>query len=498
MKKYNKYIISLILVVTQIVFFGCDSFLEPEAKGFINPASFFKNEADAEAAVLSGYRTFGSDIPGSFGWHRDFVFEVMHDDFIVRPNVYNLNNVGRDSEFIDFTPTRGPIEWGFYNVGIINTFSWAIDGISGIEDFARKNELIAEAKFLRAYNYFIMVRLFGGLPVIEKSLVNADEASNIPRKSKEEVYDLIIRDLTAGTSDLPPTNMAGRPTKYSAMGLLSQVYLTLGQWSDAASWAKKVINESDRILLPSVWDPFNAYEENTAESLFEIQYKLEVQRANQVGNWPRGIGVNSDQDYFLGPNWGGIYVATNDLLSDFEEGDIRREMIATQVTRDNGEVCYFNADNLVPNYPIKRVSRKYINGEEANNNSSYNFIALRLAEIYLIAAEAENEANGPVNALQYINPIRNRAGLPNLQDSNPAAANSQDAFRTAVRKERRTELFDERVRYFDLLRWGTLVERVKAVKPNAQIQPHHVLWPIPQYVFERNEGMSEEDQNPGY
>ena len=457
----KKYIITIRLFITYILLFsciGCDNFLETEPRSFINPSTFFITESDAEAAVLGGYRTFGSGISGSFGWHQDFQLAAMSDDFTVRP-LANPNDVDRN-----------------------------------------KQALIAESKFLRAYNYFIMVQLFGGVSIIDKALETPEEASNIPRGTVDEVYDLIVSDLITGSEDLPETSpLPGRPSKYAAMALLAKVYLTRGEWADAASWAKRVINESDRELLPPIWHVFDDSNENNQESLFEIQYEIELQRANQVGNWPRGIGANADKDYFLGPNWGGVYIASEDLIADFEQGDERRSMIATEVSNAVGEVLTFNADGATPNYSIKRTPSAYINGLESNNNSSYNFIALRLAEVYLIAAEAENEANGPSSALQYINPVRNRAGLINIEVTNPIVASDKSAFRSAVRKERRTELFDERVRYFDLLRWGTLVERVLAVTPDAQIQPHHVLFPIPQDVFERNDGMNAgTDQNPGY
>ena len=137
------------------------------------------------------------------------------------------------------------------------------------------------------------------------------------------------------------------------------------------------------------------------------------------------------------------------------------------------------------------VPSSYIEGIEANNNSSYNYIYMRLGEVYLIAAEAENEANGPGNAHAFINPVRARAGL------DPLSGLSQEQFRDAVRNERRHELYDERKRYFDLLRWGNVIERTKAVKPTANIQAHNILWPIPQDAIDRNPALKG-NQNPGY
>ena len=161
------------------------------------------------------------------------------------------------------------------------------------------------------------------------------------------------------------------------------------------------------------------------------------------------------------------------------------------MVRSDGTVIPFFADGATPYYLLKRAPSAYIEGLESNNNSGYNFIYMRLAEVYLIAAEAENEANGPANAYQYINPVRERAGLA------PLSGLSQKQFRTAVRNERRHELYDERKRLFDLLRWGNLVERTLLVKPEAQVQPFHTLWPIPQSATNRNPAL-QSDQNPGY
>lgn len=361
-----------------------------------------------------------------------------------------------------------------------------------MDDFANKDALIAEAKFMRAFSYFTLVRLFGRVPLIKNSL-EADEVKEIPRSTtEEEVYDLIISDLEAGVANGWETAPApGRATKWAAMSLLAKVHLTLGNWTQAAQLAKRVIAESDHVLLPVYKDILSDKNENNAESIFEFQFRLEDERANQVGNWPRGIGPQQNKDYFMGPNWGGVYIATPDFLNSFEAGDVRRELISQSVTRSDGLVIEFYADGEPANYPLKRVPSKYIEGIESNNNSSYNFVFLRLGEVYLIAAEAENEANGPADAYKYINPIRNRAGLADLSGL------TKEQFRTAVRNERRHELYDERCRYFDLLRWGIVVERTLAVKPTAQIKDYHTKWPIPLSAIDRNPAL-EGDQNPGY
>lgn len=487
MKYTTILLIALLLGAT-----SCEDFLKEEPTSFINPATFFKTPADAEAAVVAGYDFYGGFNPATFGWNRDFTFEAMHDDFVVRP-LGNPNNIGEQALYRDFNSANDNVFQVYNNFFEgMNTFGVTVDGISGMDDFQDKNTLIAEAKFLRAFSYFVLVRLFGRVPLIQNTLL-ASEVESIPRASSaDEVYDLIISDLEAGVDDLWEEAPApGRATRWAAMSLLAKVYLTRQNWNEAATLAARVINESPHRLLPVYADVFSDQNENNEESIFEIQMAIDGERSNQVGNWPRGIGPDGNSDFFQGPNWGGVYVASDDLLASFEEGDVRRDLISTSVTRSDGTLIEFNADGITPNYPLKRVSSAFIEGTESNNNSGYNFIFMRLAEVYLIAAEAENEANGPGNAAAYINPVRERVGLA------PLAGLSQEEFRQAVRDERRHELYDERTRLFDLLRWGNLVERTMAVKPDAQIEPFHTLWPIPQSAIDRNPAL-QGDQNSGY
>ena len=483
--------IGKVMVLSMLIMgLGCENFLKEEPQSFIGPSTFFQTPADAEAAVIAGYDELGGFNPGTFGWYRGWTFEILNDDWDTRPEVAanNSRNVGR---YITFDPDATLVQTVYIQwMDGMNTFSTAIDGINGMEDFDGKQALIAEAKFLRAYHYFVLVRTFGPVPIIDQAL-GAEEARNLPRAgSTDEVYELIISDLEAGVQNLPEQASApGRATRWAAMGLLAKVHLTLENWTEAVQLAQAVIQNSPHQLLEEYTQIFSDDNENNAESIFEIQMEVGSERSNQVAQWPRGIGADGNQDYFLGPNWGGVYIATQDLLSDFESGDVRRSLIDTMVTRSDGTEIVFNADGVTPWYSIKRTPSAYIEGRESNNNSGYNFIFLRLGEVYLIAAEAENEANGPSNAYQYINPVRERAEL------SPLSGLTQQEFRLAVRKERRTELFDERKRLFDLYRWGTLIERVKEARPDAQIQSHHRLWPIPTGALDNNPQLT---QNPGY
>ena len=329
-----------------------------EPVSFINPNTFFKTPADANAAVVAGYDFYGGFNAGTFGWWRDYTFEVVSDDFVNRP-LGNSNNARELAFYNDFLPSTVLIETVYNNhVEGLNTYAVAIDGIENMEAFNGQQALVAEAKFLRAYSYFHLVRLFGRVPVIEEPLTN-DEVTELPRAgSIEEVYALIIRDLEAGVDNLPEAAIApGRATRWAAMALLSKVHLTLENWDEAASLAARVIEESPHILLPEYADIFRDNNENNAESIFEIQMLLGDERSNQVGNWPRGIGADGSKDFFLGPNWGGLYIATQDLLDTFEPNDARRNLIATSVTRSDGTLIEFNADGEEPHYALKRGAK---------------------------------------------------------------------------------------------------------------------------------------------
>ncbi|MEO0333247.1 MAG: RagB/SusD family nutrient uptake outer membrane protein, partial [Bacteroidota bacterium] len=385
-----RYLKHILLSVIVFVTLGCEDFLKEEPRSFINPSTFFQTEADAEAAVIAGYNFYGGFNAGTFGWWRDFTFESLHDDFVIRP-LGNPNNVREMAFYRDFTPANNLINSVYQNFfDGVNTFSVAIDGIGGMEEFPNQQALIAESKFLRAFSYFVLVRLFGRVSIIDQSL-DASEVRERPRAtSTDEVYELIISDLNAGVNDLwEEAPLPGRATKWAAMSLLSKVHLTLGNWNEAAQLAARVVNESPHELLPVYADVFSDQNENNAESIFEIQMELGDERSNQVGNWPRGVGPEGNDDFFLGPNWGGVYIASEDFLNSFEDGDIRRQLIDTSVVRSDGTLIQFFADGAPPYYALKRVPSAYIEGLESNNNSGYNYIHTRLAEVYLIAAEAE-------------------------------------------------------------------------------------------------------------
>ncbi|MCS7020067.1 MAG: RagB/SusD family nutrient uptake outer membrane protein [Cytophagales bacterium] len=370
-----------------------------------------------------------------------------------------------------------------------------------------RDQFIGEAKFMRAFAYFNLVRLFGDVPLHVKEIKSASEV-NIPRTPVAQVYAQIERDLIEAATQLPPSysgsglgNEIGRVTRWSALAMLADVYLTQRKFAEARATALRVINESDRILMPNYRDNFAARggQENSRESLFEIQF------ANQgatVGTAPLANNYGFIMDAINVFNGGTASLAayrptddedtgnevgfTGGLIQAFEDGDLRRDVCFTRGLGTGGRTVWL-------------TWKHHVVGSGATNQ--VNFPVYRLAEMLLIYAEAQNELGGPdAQAYEFINRIRRRAfGLPLNQTSTrdlPPGL-SQAAFREAVRLERRRELAMENKRWFDLLRYGfEFADRVLRVNQRrTDFNRNKMLLPIAQVEIVNNPLLT---QNPGY
>lgn len=345
---------------------------------------------------------------------------------------------------------------------------------ANISDQNMKNRLIGEAKFLRALNYFFLVRGWGAVPIQEKNMVE--------RAPVEDVYAYIEQDLTDAIAALPAKSQyssddLGRATKEAAQGLLSKVYLYQKKWQQAYDYANLVLNTPGYSLEPNYEMIWRVETENGRESLFEFQGRAETEfaiRQYSATQGPRG-GSNS---------WGwGFNTPTDDLVKAFDaEGDqIRKD--ATIIFR--GETMWDGntfAGTENPMYNQKAYSS--IKGDWSDKNIRY----LRLGEIYLIKAEAANELGNTSEALSALNTIRARVKLANVTTTN------KDDLRKAIWKERRLELAFEHDRWFDLVRTGQASSVMKAVgKPFKDNK--HELFPITSNQLNYTPNMP---QNPGW
>lgn len=453
-----------------------------------NSNNFYKTAEDMKNALTAVY--------GSLQY-GGLYYSSMHIIGDLRSDNTEITNpaAGADQQAVDnFTNNAinsiSSTTWNGHYQGI-QAANIVIEKIESVQmDASLKARYIGEAKFLRALMYFNLVRIYGDVPLVTKVISNPQEGYTYGREAAAKVYEQIISDLVAAEASLPYTYAAsdkGRATKGAAMSLLGKVYLTQKQWALAAQKLKQVIDETAQNkyqLLPSYASVFGITTENNPESIFEVQFKKGSNGegspfTNQFAPIGSGTAVVSVGNP-LGQN-----IPTANMSDAYETNDLRKD--ASMKTS-----YVLSGKTVEHNYVIK-----YSGVPAANLDSDNNWIVLRYADVLLMYAEALNElgfeADGPAFAL--LNQIRKRAGLAEKTstNSNPdLRVSSQSEFRLAVEQERRVELAFEGHRWFDLVRTDRALELLSGLG----MQPHHVLFPIPQSQIDINPALI--TQNPGY
>lgn len=454
-----------------------DDYLDIPLEGQTEAAQFFQTPEDAMLATNAIYSFLRSWDNSAFPYQ--YLFGVPADD------VVKGSNPG-DSSFINvydnFTYTQSDEGvFGYWNGQwqAIGRCNQVITKVPNIEmDATLKNRLVAEAKMLRAYFYFNLARIYGGVPLFD----GLQENYNVPRKTQEEVYDFIIKDLLEVSQILPATYPAsdqGRVTKGAALGLLSKVYLYKKDWQKAYDTSNQLMGMG-YALDPDFNHVFRLGGEFGSESVFEVdcscvpgfggsQY-AEVQGVRNQFGW-------------------GFFTPSSALENAFEPGDIRKELTILR----EGEVTP-EGDLIKKGDPLSvdTYNQKiYVPIAQNNNTCGYgsvqNIRILRFAEVLLINAEAANELGNSAAAQNSLNKVRNRAQLGNT------TASSQAGLRTAIWQERRVELALEGDRFVDLVRTG---QAATVLAPYGFTAGKNELFPIPLKEINQSNGVL--TQNPGY
>ena len=387
-----------------------------------------------------------------------------------------------------------------------------------------RNQYIAEAKFIRALMYFWLNRVFGGVDlngqlsgVIKvETEINPTEAYELGRAPLEEIYSLIIEDLKFAEQYLPSAYSSadkGRVTKGGATGLLGKVYMTMAgfplnkgneYYNLAIQKFESLINNPQYSLVPSYKDLFDVNYKNSSESLFEIQYKKGSPGGETGSPWNNSFAPRfSDKEVVLVGNKGGANAPTGDMSTAYEYGDPRK-----YVSMSDGWVS-----EATGAYQNDKYVRKYYDIATSDDDNGNNWIELRLADIYLLYAEALVRTNGNKStALEYLNKIRQRArntpGYPDIEASTDLLKDyslgdfpDDQAFLLAIEKERRVELAFENHRWFDLVRTGRakdvmIAEQEADGYPDFTWDDNILSYPIPMTVMQSNP--SKIIQNKGY
>jgi hypothetical protein len=481
-----KSIYSLFII---LLLSGCGKdFLEEKPLGQLTSDNFFENENHAIQATNAVYNMLRDFRTHVFAYIA--LTDIISDD-ADKGSTPSDGEPIRPADELSLDPGSLVIEdcWqGYYRA--IKRANWAISEIPNIDmDTELRSRLVGEAKFLRAYFYFKMVRWWGGLPLVTEPLDREDV--KIPRASADEVYAVIIQDLTDAIQVLPVkygSSDIGRATKGAAQGLLAKVYLTRQEWAKSLEMSMAVINSGAYTLLENYSKIFLIENENSIESIFEIQATSDLN-----GGWSQFSQVQG-----IRPTKGwGFNRPSDNLVTTYEPGDPRREATILYVGEVVPDGSYIVEDN--PEMFNERYNQKAWLPDDQRGLGTQgggNIRILRYADVILMAAEALNETGQSAQALPYVNMIRDRArgALPKVILP-PVTTMEQNELREKIWHERRVELAMEQHRWFDLLRTGRAQAAMQAVGKNF-ISGKHELIPIPQSEIDLTVGTVL--QNPGY
>jgi tetratricopeptide (TPR) repeat protein len=468
-----------------------DDFLDKTQQGAQNSDEFYKNEAGVEAQLIAAYSELKNY---RYVSNRFFLGDVASDDatkgsepgdFVSAREIEEFRATASNFQFSSWWWTR--LYRGIFYSNIV------IDKIDDLKDVnaTRKNQLLAEARFLRAYYYFELVRSFGGVPLL-RTLPEAGNY-NVPRSTAEEVYQLIEEDYTFAAENLPKKSEykdeeIGHATKGAAYALLGKALLYQEKWSEAKTTFEKVINLGEYSLNDDYAEMFTLQGENGPESIFEIQF---FESKSEANTWRNGGNFST---VFVMPRniWGwGLMQPTQDLYNAYETGDPRRE--ATIIVK--GEVIegeeQSGTDDVTGLYSRKDFLKPSERPTLNSKNSPLNEIIIRLADVYLMHAEAAYHLGDENTVRTNINKIRERARDGNVTIL-PDVTSTGSALLKDLYHERRVELALEHHRYWDVVRTGRGDE---LLHPNFTPGKHE-LFPIPQSEIDATEGIL--TQNPGY
>lgn len=478
-----------IFVLSGLLFAGCaDDFLD------VNPTEsipvdleVINNDQGAKGLVTAVYNQFLGWEMSSFAWNA--VSSIISDD---ADKGSDPGDTGADKDIVDaltYNASTPSFEstWNANFAGI-NRCNQALDILPKLDKVtpALKTRLEGEAKFMRAFMYFTLVKGFGGVPIIDHiakiPLTEEDRIMQLTRKTPAEVYTFIEKDLNDAIAALPDKSAYGaedktRVSKGSAYALLAKVNLYQKNW-------QKVIENCDKVTGYSLVTDYAAQYKKSGEfgpeSIFEINGIGSTSSPGfGIGNYsvsqaPRGAG-----------GWGwGFNTPTQGLADAYEAGDVRKD--ATIIFR--GSVLYDGrpvpASVANPRYNYKAYSSDFYNQEFTDTNLRY----LRYAEVILMKAEALNESGQTSAAIPLVNMIRKRAGLGDTPFT------SQSDIRKAIYKERRLEFAFEHDRWFDIVRTGQ-AQAAMAADGKTFVVGKHELWPIPTSFLREAGALSQ--QNPG-
>lgn len=491
-KIFYKIVFLVVVSLTASVFSCSDSFVEISPEYSIDSENYFNSESDYYNALVAAYdmlqATYVNVIVGEIASDNtlcggenptDVIGWQQIDDMIHTPVNSNLKDIWN---------------WMFAGVQRTNYFMEFKDKT----DFAGKDAMIGEVRFLRAYYYFELVKWFGPVPLKTDERFKLGDETSIPRSPVSEVFAQIEADLLFAATVLPATpTEIGRAARGAAQALLGKAYLYQNKFAEAADVLDDVISSGRYSLVSDFSVIFEAEGENGPESVFEVQY-TDVEGAGfgclqcSEGNVAVGFsGVRGYEGPLYTPGFS-FNVPVQSAVDQFEPGDLRKDVTILDIeawaeetgakyTTGNEHTGFFNRKYI----PRKR--RPEAQGD-LNLTNPNNYRAIRYSDVLLMAAEANSRGGiSDAKAQQYLNQVRTRA----FNDANRNITLTGAALTDAIWQERRVELMGEGHRFFDLVRTNKAAGAIPGF-----VQGKHELFPVPLEEIQFSNGNW--NQNPNY
>jgi hypothetical protein len=507
MMKTCKYLLAVLLIGA----ISCSKKLDEKPYGAYSNANFYNTEKDAESALLYAYAPINYiEYSARF---MLFLGDITTNQYLMygkaqETNLYIWDVNASTEEFLYL------FKYCYISIGRANS---VLENVAKMNNIATqsKNQILGEAYFLRAFNYFMLTKNFGSVPYRSK-VVSGTSEIKAPKATIEELYGLIIKDLDTSISLLGIAKNQGRIDKVGAQALLSKVYLTMASskmtgapgydwvtdyeatYKLAAKWANEVLTKQSTYYLdPNLSNVYDVdHQFDGPEHIFITS--MDRTAKGQEGTFsqlPQMFGIGVPVIYISSTlNGGGVKKFINSgsgcwsvfrvdsaFYRSYPDNDLRKQLMVSTIYNEDGSVlATYSKDNITSADPVKNAfyypfCRKYTDYKSQANQTSANIYLIRFAEVALTYAEAE----GPtVNGYKWINAVRNRAGLDDLK-----TGLSIEEFRKAVWNENKFELAFEGHGLYELRRTNRVMQEItnKPVK-----EAYAYFFPIPQREVDLN------------
>ncbi len=490
--------ISILSVAGFLTTISCDNYVDVDPKYSMDAENYFRSPADFERALTGAYDLMQTS------YLSFWIGEIASDNAIAGGESPTDSEGLHQIDAMTHGGTNSELRsiWRWMYTGITRA-NYIFEFQNNIE-FEGKEQILAQAAFLRAYYYFELVKFFGDVPLIVDRRLPVGEVGSQERTPKSEVYTQIETDLLFAAEHLDWTSdVKGRITKGAALALLGKAYLYQDKFSEATEALDVVINDGPYELVDDYESLFRLSGENNSETVFDIQY-VAVEGGSYgcfvclEGNAAVGFDGIRGYDGPIYADGNSYNLPTADLYEAFANDDPRREVAVLDIEAfvaanddpadDTDDIKYVEGGGghtgYYNNKYLKRADELGL--PDTDLTSPLNYKVIRYADVLLMAAEAYNRKSSPDDnkARTYLNEVRDRVGL------DPISA-SGSALTELIWTERNLELAGEGHRFFDLVRTGKAADEIEGFEAGK-----HELFPIPQDEIDlAGAGWS---QNPKY